>query len=135
MRRFIIEEDIPLPGLAGRSLESLSAEELEGLYCRALQLRRNWHSGSPVIRQSLQLVGSSGRIIQLAVLRGRNNGRWLVSLSGMYGRQGTIYTIRCWDLRQPHPVCVAQREFERFGGIAINKTTNETDCIAVMTLR
>jgi len=135
LRRCIIEEGIPLPGLAGRSLESLSAGELEGLHRRALQLHRNWHSDSPVIRQSLKLVSSVSPIIRMVVLPGRNGGRWLVSLMRTFGHRSSTVTIRCWDLRQTHPVCVAHKDFERFGGMAVNKTTNETDCIAVLTPR
>jgi len=135
LHRCIIDEGIPLPGLAGRSLESLGAGELEGLYRRALELRRNWHSDSPVIRQSLKLVSSVSPIIRMAVLPGRNGGRWLVSLMRTFGHRSYTVKVRCWDLRQTHPVCVAQKDFERYGGMAVNKTTNETDCIAVLTPR
>ena len=133
LRRCIIEEGIPIPGLAGRSLESLNAQELERFHRRALELRRNWHSESPVIKQSFRLVSSAARILRLYVLPGDSGRRWLVSMAKTYG-QYRKYVIRCWDLCQEHPVCVAQREFERLGGLAINRR-NEHDCIAVLTPR
>lgn len=131
IRSCIIEEEIPLPGLAGRSLESLDARELEGLHCRALQLHRNWHSEFPVIKQSFRLSCSTAQIVRLFLLPSRDGGRWLVTLEKFTQGSGKCM-IRCWDLRQAKPVCVARRDFDRIGGMAVNKSGHE---IAALTSR
>lgn len=130
----IIEADIPLPGLAGRSLGSLCAQELEDLHRRALQLHRNWHSEFPVIKRSFRLSSSNrvAQIMGLSLLPSRDGDRWLVSLEKFNTQVSGKYRIRCWDLRRMDPVCVACRDFDRFGGMAANKSGNE---IAALTQR
>ena len=131
-RQNIFEENIPVPGLAGRSVASLTSLELEYYYQRSLALRKNWHSDSPAMKRFRQLSGTPGaRIIGLHVLPGHQGSRWLVSLTRTDGHQGR-FTIKCWDIRPPNPICVAQREFNSLAGIAVNKSTSDAGCIAVL---
>jgi len=79
-----------------------------------------------------RLTGTPGtQIVSLHVLPGHQGSRWLVSLATTHGHPGK-FTIKCWDIRPPNPIFVAQREFNSLAGIAVNRSTSDAGCIAVL---
>ena len=127
----VLRYNIPIPGLAGRKIDSLNAQELEkGLY-EALKLHRNWRSQSPVVVRQKSMRGMpNSRVIALRFMTEQDR-RWLVSLSmsPAYGRQ---FTIQCWDLHISPPSCRAQRELLCFRGMAINQGVSGAGSIAIL---
>ncbi|KAJ3514154.1 hypothetical protein NLJ89_g2535 [Agrocybe chaxingu] len=131
LQRDVVQLDIPIPGLHGRALDSLSAEELEHAFHTALKLRRNWVADSPVIRRAVLVIGvPNSRIIALSLLPDESSRR-LVSLSSLYGQQGVV-VICCWDISSPNPICIARREVRQFGRMAVNWVASCHGKIAVV---
>lgn len=130
----VLRHNIPIPGLAGRTIDSLDAQELErGLY-KALKLDRNWRSQSPaVVRQTSMLGVPDSRVISLRFITEQGR-RWLVSLSRSTWRPDDRrkFTIQCWDLHASPPSCAAERELQYFGGMAINQGVSIVGSIAIL---
>ena len=102
----VLEKDIPLPGLMGRSIGALPAEELERLTLAALRLRKRWTSPAPTPtkRITLRPIRKPGAAVALHFLPGRDN-RWLLSLTLV---DQSSMMIQCWDLRASPLRCVAR---------------------------
>ncbi|KAF8956938.1 hypothetical protein BDZ97DRAFT_1707518 [Flammula alnicola] len=131
LRKRVINQNIPTPGLRGKSIDSLTAPELEQCFHRALRLRRNWVSESPTVVKQLNLEAiPDTRIVSIHVVPGHEN-RWIISLSMSYG-QHRIFTLRCWDIGRSHPVCLARRELKQLRGIAMNKAISDVGILAVL---
>ncbi|KAF8902364.1 hypothetical protein CPB84DRAFT_1678892 [Gymnopilus junonius] len=118
LRRHVILQNIPIPRLNGKSVESLTARELEEALHRALKLRRNWTKESPRVerRVNLDAIIPHHRNVSLHFLP---DGK-LVSLSMSRNR---VFILQCWDLCPSEPICLATRQFDRCGGLAINKSS------------
>ncbi|CAA7269253.1 unnamed protein product [Cyclocybe aegerita] len=131
LQRDVIQLDIPIPGLHGRALDTLAAEELEHAFHTALKLRRNWVADSPVIRRAVLVIGvPNSRIIALFLLPDESSRR-LISLSSLYGQQGVV-VICCWDTSSLDPICIARREVRQFGRMAVNRVASSHGKIAVV---
>ncbi|KAF9478255.1 hypothetical protein BDN70DRAFT_59801 [Pholiota conissans] len=134
LRRHIINQNIPIPGLDGKTLDSLSSSELEGCYRRALALRRNWTSTTPTVRRHINIDNGvpNSRIIAIVPLPERANRR-IVSLSMTPG-QHRVFTLQCWDVGGIIPVCLATHEMKQFRGMAVNRVACDHGDVAVLTL-
>jgi hypothetical protein len=103
----VLEKDIPVPHLNGRSIASLPAEELERLTCAALRLRKTWSSvcPKPIKKNSFHPTQNRGAPspVSLQFLPGRGN-RWLLSTTLM---SRSSMRIQCWDTRSSPPKCIA----------------------------
>jgi hypothetical protein len=125
----ILRCNIPIPGLAGRKIGSLNAQELEQSLHKALKLHRNWHSQPPVrVRRRNIMSIPDSRVIALHSITEQGR-RWLVSLSMSPGRR---FNLQCWDLFVSPPSCRAQRELQHFGGISINQGESTLGSIAIL---
>ncbi|KIM44443.1 hypothetical protein M413DRAFT_24939 [Hebeloma cylindrosporum] len=126
----VLHQNIPLPGLSGRSYNELTTTEMETCLRRALKLRRNWISESPLISNQFTLAGiPDSRIVSLQVLPGHGHRR-LLSLSF---EQSRVFTLQCWDIAASPPICIARRAFRRLGGMAVNVSLAGVGVLAVLT--
>ncbi|KAF8159398.1 hypothetical protein B0H34DRAFT_796650 [Crassisporium funariophilum] len=125
----VLRKNIPIPGLGGRQIDTLTSQELEQYLYRALNLRRNWTLPSPnVVRQTDTLTIQDSRVFALHFLPAAG-ARWLVSLSMSAGR---LFTLQCWDIHASPPTCAAVREMRNFRGMAVNKVSSESGSIAIL---
>ena len=125
----VLKHNIPIPGLAGRTIDSLDAQELEQGLRKALKLRRNWCSQSPVaVKQTTMLGVPNSRVIGLHFIMEQGR-RWLVSLSMSHDRS---FTIQCWDLHASPPHCRARREVQHFRGMEVNKGVSTVGSIVIL---
>lgn len=123
----VVQRNIPVPGLNGKLIESLSAKELEISLHRALTLRNNWISASPTLKRRISLnAPPQHRIVSVQFVPGDDH-RWLISLSMSQPRS---FVLHCWDLRTS--TCIARRDVRHFAGMALNKTASEEGIIAIM---
>ncbi|KAJ7813165.1 hypothetical protein B0H14DRAFT_2854904, partial [Mycena olivaceomarginata] len=121
----VIQRNIPIPRLAGRSLAVLTSRELESCLADALRLRRNWISPSPVPMHSFTF-----KIVDTPAVPARDH-RWLISLALTTGGD-RIFILQCWDIMLDSPTCIARRTLSDFRGFRIN---TEPSHPAVMALR
>ncbi|KAF9466173.1 hypothetical protein BDZ94DRAFT_250818 [Collybia nuda] len=130
LRTRIQERNIPVPGLSQEKFESLSAFELEQCVRRALLLRKNWTSSSPVISSRLEIQAlPTSRIIALEFLPGEER-RWLISIASTV-ETTRKFTAQCWDLRPTRPQCIAIKEFPKLQGFAVNRHADNLGHLAV----
>lgn len=118
----VLEKNIPVPGLTGRSIESLPANELERLTFSALRLRRSWSSPSPVATRHADILPTrepQSSNVALQFLPGRGN-RWLLSITLTTGDLQRKFVVQCWDTHTSPPACVARRTISELGSFAIN---------------
>ncbi|KAH9951107.1 hypothetical protein B0H21DRAFT_352892 [Amylocystis lapponica] len=108
----VLATGFPLPGLRGRSLVSLSSEQLEHLTLQALRLHHNWTTANPVCSRQFDLHPPSlpisrPRNIAVYFLPGHAN-RWLIT-NTLYDQPASPrkYVIQCWDLASQVPSCIA----------------------------
>jgi hypothetical protein len=128
LHNHVLHQNIPLPGLGGKSYDELTATEMETGLRRALKLRRNWISESPLISKQFNLRAiPDSRIVSLHVLPGYGHRR-LLSLSF---EQSRVFTLQCWDIAASPPVCIARRAFRRLGGMAVNISLTGIGVVAV----
>ena len=133
LRTHIQLEDIPIPNLSGRSVDFLTAAQLEKCFFEALRLRHNWRTPSPCPKRRLEIASVSfSRIIYLQFLPGRN--RWLLSLA-QNPQDGTEQkiTLQCWDLEASPPVCIATKTLLRFNSLSLNTDDSSTAVLAVQS--
>ncbi|KAJ7825421.1 hypothetical protein B0H14DRAFT_2820863 [Mycena olivaceomarginata] len=129
----VIQRNIPIPRLAGRSLAVLTSRELESCLADALRLRKNWISPSPVPMHSFtfKIVDTPrSQVVSLTFLPARDH-RWLISLALTTGGD-RIFMLQCWDIMLDSPTCIARRTLSDFRGFRIN---TEPSHPAVMALR
>ncbi|KAF8809525.1 hypothetical protein BYT27DRAFT_7241230 [Phlegmacium glaucopus] len=125
----VLRHNIPIPGLAGRNIDSLEAQELERGLLEALKLRRNWRSQSPaVVRQTNMLSMPNSRVVALYFMTELGD-RWLVSLSMLRDRR---FVIQCWDLHVSPPNCRAQRELRHFRGMEVNRGVSTVGSVVIL---
>jgi hypothetical protein len=125
----VLKHNIPVPGLAGREIDSLDVHELEKSLYEALKLHHNWRSQSPKVVRQVDMPGMpDSRVVALHFITEQGR-RWLVSLSMSPGRR---FVIHCWDLQASPPSCRAQRELQIFRGIAINQGVSTPGSIAIL---
>ncbi|KZT25346.1 hypothetical protein NEOLEDRAFT_1133717 [Neolentinus lepideus HHB14362 ss-1] len=123
----VLPLNIPIPGLYSRDIASLSASDLEHMIVRALRLRKNWLSPSPMTRNRTEIVPLPEEelrdTLRSAVVRflpGRGN-RYLLTVTGHTNFPRRRYTVQCWDLEaHDGPVCVAIRRFTEIVSVAVN---------------
>ncbi|KAJ7614665.1 hypothetical protein DFH06DRAFT_1063107 [Mycena polygramma] len=131
----VIQRNIPIPGLAGRDLATLTSKELESSFADALCLRKNWISPSPVPihRVTFRTIDEpQSQVVSVAFLPAQDKSRWLVSLSLTTNNQ-RLYTLQCWDLLHS-PTCIAQRSIRRdFHGFRINTDASHAASVALRT--
>lgn len=131
--RHFLQPNLPLPGLSGRSLEVLDAEELENLALRAERYRRNWTSPEPVQTNRVTFTAiPESRIIALNFFS-QNGESWLLSLTMTQASGLRAFTFQCWDLKHSPPVCIARRILHHFAGMAFNSLSTGRAVVAVKT--
>ncbi|KAF5316202.1 hypothetical protein D9619_006279 [Psilocybe cf. subviscida] len=133
VRRYVLNQCLPIPGLRGKVLDQLSAPELEQCLCRALRLRRNWVSPLPAIVNRLTLPGiiPKTRIVSMHLIP--NHERALLLSLSMQTSPTRKFTLQCWDIEARPPVRLAAYECNRFRGSAVNKESrNGERVIAVL---
>lgn len=130
IRERVLKHNIPVPGLAGRRIDSLSVQELEKGLHEALKLHRNWRSQSPAVVRQTSIVGvPNSRVVALHFITEQGR-RWLVSLSMTLNRR---FVIHCWDLQVSPPSCMANRELQPiFRGMVINQGVSTLGSIAIL---
>lgn len=135
LRTLVQEQNIPIPYFHGKSLNFLSAWELERLTCYALALRNNWTSPDPDAKREVDFYKPTepdSRIIFMEFLPGRGN-RWLISVT--MTAQPRKYVIQCWDVAIPTPVCIAELTHMEgpYGGVVINDDPSSPAIIAMQS--
>ncbi|KDR80792.1 hypothetical protein GALMADRAFT_241233 [Galerina marginata CBS 339.88] len=129
--RHVIRQNIPIPGLGGKSIESLTTKQLEKSLSRALRLRQNWTAELPLVKRRLNLDAIPGhRIVSIHLLPGSVPQK-IISLSMSYG-QRRFFVLECWELHHTNPIRLARRELHRFSGLALNKTVSDGGFIAIL---
>ena len=134
LRAHIQLENVPVPKLSGRSVDLLTAAQLEKYVFEALRLRHNWRTASPRPKRRLEIASVAfSRIVFLQFLPGRGN-RWLLSLA-LNPQDGTErkFTLQCWDLEASPPVCIATKTLLQFGSLIINTDDSSTAALAVQS--
>ncbi|KAL0953985.1 hypothetical protein HGRIS_005143 [Hohenbuehelia grisea] len=130
----VVEPNLPIPRLGGRSIEELDAAELELHAKLALRLRRKWIEAEPVARQQVLLQAPvpphQSRVISVRFLPGRSN-RWLLSVHREDLAQRTQYRFRCWDVSAAQPTVVACKSFPELSGLAVNADPQNAGIVAV----
>lgn len=130
--RQVLDADIPTPGLAGRSIDSLNAQELEYLFHSSNALRRNWTAPVPLIKRQIRIGAiSETRVVVLHLLNWGVH-RYVVSLA-ISSEGQRRFLLRCWVISTGSAVCVAQKQFPRVSGMAVNKSANGPELVAVVT--
>ncbi|XP_006461730.1 hypothetical protein AGABI2DRAFT_143530 [Agaricus bisporus var. bisporus H97] len=135
IQRYFLRHNISIPGLHGRPLETLDAQELETLTLKAERYKRNWLSGaqSPKPTRHVEFIAvPDSRIIALKFLS-RNGENWLFSLAMTRNHGMRAFTFQCWDLKLNPPVCIARRILHHFAGMAFNKLETGRAVVAVKT--
>ncbi|KAG2093140.1 uncharacterized protein F5147DRAFT_657520 [Suillus discolor] len=135
LRTLVHEQNIPIPYFDGKSLDFLSALELERLTCCALALRSNWTNPDPDAKREVDFYKPTepdSRIIFMEFLPGRGN-RWLISVT--MTAQPRKYVIQCWDVAVLQPVCIAELTHMEgpYGGIVINDDPSSPAIIAMQS--
>ncbi|OAX35413.1 hypothetical protein K503DRAFT_773507 [Rhizopogon vinicolor AM-OR11-026] len=135
LRIHVQEQNIPIPHLNGRSLDSLSASELEQFTCDALALRSNWANPNPDPKREVDFykpTEPNSRIIFMQFLPGRQN-RWLISVTMTV--QPKKFVIQCWDVAIPYPACIAELTHMDgpYGGIVINDDPSSPAIMAMQS--
>ncbi|KAF7317776.1 F-box domain-containing protein [Mycena kentingensis (nom. inval.)] len=132
----VSQRKIPIPGLGGRDLAQLSAQELEMCVADALQLRKNWTAASPqpIRRQTFGngLPGPS-QVVSVQFIPGRG-ARWLLSLTIATGGSWER-TVQCWDTLPEVPFCIARRTLSGLRGLRVNTDASHPGVLAVATSR
>jgi hypothetical protein len=131
LKSYVLSQNIPVPGLLGRSIDLLSAEELELLTRRALRLQKTWTSPSPVAAKEITFSPTEPKDPQarhagLYFLPGRGN-RWLMSVTFTV----SMYLVQCWDVTTSLPTCIARRQFPVVGTLVINKDPTSHNTFAM----
>jgi hypothetical protein len=119
LRNHVLEQNLPVPGLAQRAITSFSAAELERHTFRALRLRKNWTSSAPIATNQVELSTTSQRqspVQCLQFLPGKGH-RWLLSITMTSDR---LHLVLCWDVEASPPVCFARRYFAELASFAVN---------------
>ncbi|KAF8840404.1 hypothetical protein BDN67DRAFT_648658 [Paxillus ammoniavirescens] len=134
-RTHVQVKNLPYPDLGGRSLESLSASDLEDLTRYAVTLRRNWSLPQPVLHRQVDFnvpTEPNSRIIFLQFLPGRSN-RWLISVR--MTTRPRKYLLQCWDVAQHEPRCIAELAHVDgpYGGVVINSDPTSTAVLAMQS--
>ncbi|KAJ7105105.1 hypothetical protein C8R43DRAFT_1092170 [Mycena crocata] len=132
LRTEIIQQNIPIPRLAGRSLENFTSKQLESCLSDALRLRKNWISSSPVpLRRSTftTVHEPQSQVVSINFLQGRGH-RWLISLALTTGTGQRLFTLQCWDLMDCS-TCVARRSLAHFRGFRINTDPSHAGVLAL----
>ncbi|GLB41614.1 hypothetical protein LshimejAT787_1002140 [Lyophyllum shimeji] len=127
-------QNMPIPGLLGRSLNALSATELEQLARKSLHLRLKWTSRSPL--PSNKLVIKCGALPgcmapKFEFLPGRGQ-RYLLSLSKTHSSRPT-FILQCWDMKASPLKCTAERTVHRCGWFAMNQIQGGPVLLAVQS--
>ncbi|KAH9832661.1 uncharacterized protein C8Q71DRAFT_777549 [Rhodofomes roseus] len=135
----ILARGLPLPGLRARSLDTLSAIELEELTFRALALRRNWTSSHPRSTRSAELVppnippGARPRNLAVHYLPGRE-GRYLLTIT-LYDEPAAPrkYVVHCWDIGEEagEPKVVAALRCTDLTGATVNTDPSHPGILAI----
>lgn len=151
LRRYIISQGIPIPGLEQRiqpdsaaSIDSLDASAIERCIRRALRLRRAWTSPEPtptrhvtvhVPDDSESLGADHGDLWRIVSLR--FCGRYILSVSytsGMApGGERMPLVFRSWDL-QEEPRCVSRMEVPFRSGFTWNKAKRQGEQYVVLAI-
>ncbi|KAJ6561068.1 hypothetical protein DFH09DRAFT_1316190 [Mycena vulgaris] len=132
LRTEVLQRNIPIPRLAGRSLSTLNSRQLESCLADALRLRRNWIAPSPVPVQSRTFKTGSdpqSQVVAVSFLPAREH-RWLISLTLATANGHRMYTLQCWDLLDGS-VCIARRSMTVFRGFRINTDPTHAGVLAL----
>ncbi|KAL9713409.1 hypothetical protein Ac2012v2_003018 [Leucoagaricus gongylophorus] len=133
IQKHFICRNLPLPGLHGRSLEKLTADDLERLVMKAEKYKSNWSSGMPRVTRSIEFPTTpNSRIVSLKFFFQRGE-HWLFSLSAAQTSGPHTFIFQCWDLKTNPPTCIASRTFHDFCGLAYNTLLTGEAAVAVMT--
>ncbi|KAG1738969.1 hypothetical protein EDB19DRAFT_866764 [Suillus lakei] len=135
LRTLVQEQNIPIPHFDGKSLDFLSALELEQLTCYALALRKNWTNPDPDAKREIDFYKPTepdSRIIFMEFLPGRGN-RLLISVTMI--AQPRKYVIQCWNVAIPQPVCIAELAHMEgpYGGVVINDDPSSPAIMAMQS--
>ncbi|KAG2115216.1 uncharacterized protein F5147DRAFT_820318 [Suillus discolor] len=138
LRTLVQEQNIPIPYFYGKSLESLSALELERRTCRALALRRNWTNPNPNVKREIDFEEPSEKdlyIFFMEFLPGKRN-RWFISVATrVVGQFRLQRVIQCWDLAVLQPVCIAKLTYMEgpYDRVVINDDPSSPAMIAIQS--
>ncbi|KAG1835750.1 hypothetical protein EV424DRAFT_1308361 [Suillus variegatus] len=138
LRTLVQEQNIPIPYFDGKSLESLSALELERLTCRALALRSNWTNPNPNVKREIDFEEPSEKdlyIFFMEFLPGKRN-RWFISVATrVVGQFRLQRVIQCWDLAVLQPVCIAKLTYMEgsYDRVVINDDPSSPAMIAIQS--
>jgi len=133
----VLRQGLPLPGLRGRSLECMSAEQLEHVTVNALHLRHNWTSHRPLYKRKVDIfppgIPFTSRARNLAVhyLPGRES-RWLLTIT-FYDQSSAPreYLIHCWDVIANPPWCVGTLRCVGMTGATVNSDPSNPGVLAL----
>jgi len=133
VRNHFVRRNLPLPGLHGRSLENVTADDLERLAMKAEKYRINWSSSSPRPTRRVELPTMPNSYITFLNFCSRGGEHWLFSLSSVRIGGSHAYVLQCWDLKANPPLRIGWRIFRSFFGLASNKLSSGEAAVAVMT--
>lgn len=133
VRRYVLNQSLPIPRLHGKSLDQLSALKLEQCLRRALRLRRNWVSPLPAVINRFTLPGMIPRTRIVSMHLVSEHGTALLLSLSMQTHPTRKFTLHCWDLEVQPVVCLASYECKKFRGLAVNKESrNGARIVAIL---
>ncbi|KAG6885339.1 hypothetical protein C0993_002968 [Termitomyces sp. T159_Od127] len=134
----LAKQQIPVPRLSDRPLDSLSSTELEHFTRRAWALRQNWVAKSPVARKTLTIKldpipYQDGGVPPSFTFIEKTGKRYMLTLT-VKGRmrEGFVYDLQCWNLEISPPRCIAERKLSH-RNIAVNKSADSLASLAILT--
>lgn len=127
LRVEIIEQNIPVPGLKLRAIDSLSSPQLESIVLKSLRLHVNWTALFPSPTNRCRIVVS--RVEKLHFLT-RFGHPYLISIT-LNTPDDDTRTIKCWDLLSNPPTCVATRRALIRGPILLNHDQDSPGVLAI----
>jgi len=130
------QQNIPIPGLFGRPIESLEAVELKQLAFRAHQLRKKWISPAPIpsfqFTITCDVLPTRLGVVAMQFLPRRS--RYLLSLA-LASNASRLYSLQCWDLETNPPTCVAMRTIKQCGWFVINTDESSSALLAIQSVQ
>ncbi|KAI0923581.1 hypothetical protein AcV5_009082 [Taiwanofungus camphoratus] len=133
----VITKGMPVPGVHGQSIVSLSAQQLERLTLNFLRFYSNWTSQRPIRVKTTDIfppsLNTASRARNIALYFFPWNGtNWLMTFT-LYDQASAPrkYIVQCWDTTVDPPKCVAALHCMNMVGATVNSDPTSPGVLAL----
>lgn len=133
----VITKGMPVPGVHGQSIVSLSAQQLERLTLNFLRFYSNWTSPRPIRVKTTDIfppsLNTASRARNIALYFFPWNGtNWLMTFT-LYDQASAPrkYIVQCWDTTVDPPKCVAALHCMNMVGATVNSDPTSPGVLAL----